>query len=749
MSSIRNKISSIEADDDVASKALGLRPAENSAPPDPVSKIDRDEPMPAIISRSRETDLTQEESESRWPLFLIITLGILWLIASLFIANGFFDLSNMAGYSPMQLGGLTMFVFFPLLLLGLLFFTLKQLSKVTQQANRLRVSADALIKVDDTVVRRATEMSGIIKGEITGLNAGIDTALTRAATLQGLLGEQMEKLGETSYAVEDKTKKITKRLATEREALWSISNTFDEQMKVLTETLDTHSENLAMSTKTAEQKIQEARVSIESTASKINTTSELVRSNTMEAASTLTDNQTEILRLSEQLKARAEELDTIYQKHGADLNAMIAQLRNEQEDLNQSLEERLGKMRDVALSAQVSAERLTEASHAGRETVMSLTQAAKLSESAIKQRFSDMEDMVKYSNTRAESISEKAARRVQDSLAQTRKEILRIESDMQGLQEKLAVTTAQPVRSEKINLNEDIAVEQVPTEEVPIEAPVSQEPAKSKSGFLNLRPAPSENKTNEAPKARLSGLRPAPDINTDLHFEASDIVTETPFEEEMTMPTPEPVNVEIDNGLLKPIQSAQKVEPQTAESNDDQLRRRITEPEPSGGWWKGIFARGDKAGEMSAIDAITQPSPVPEALTPPATTLQSESMAQSAPPAKTEALSHKDFMRTLERNGLGPNAIVDTGTIVEAVNARMHGGSKQMSIAVEKRLPEPVSHFSKLINSSEALKDHAINFAVKFHHSLTPLENNSEAIRSHLESEDGRLFLLCDAALNK
>ena len=47
MSGIRNKISSIEADDDVATRALGLRPIDESTPLERVAKKDDEAPMPA------------------------------------------------------------------------------------------------------------------------------------------------------------------------------------------------------------------------------------------------------------------------------------------------------------------------------------------------------------------------------------------------------------------------------------------------------------------------------------------------------------------------------------------------------------------------------------------------------------------------------------------------------------------------------------------------------------------------------
>ncbi len=779
MSKIRNKISSIEADDNVVSRALGLHPITESEPlkpiapaedlkiaesreaklqdtkpvtaektepapkinhetasPDYVEKNSMTEKTPAIISRPKPTTYPYEES--RWPLWVSLAFAGAWLLGSIVSIVFLFGLDTIGGYSAGQWGGVAFFILFPLMLISIVYTALKKLAGITHQASRLEQAADELMRVDETVVRRATEMSGVVKREIDTLNTGIDTALTRASTLQTVLETETHKLGETSLDVENKTQRITERLTTEREALFNISNAFDEQMKSLSQSLDTHSENLAMSTKTAEQKIQEARLSVENTASKINQTSDLIRNNTMEAATTLTGNQDEILRLSDQLKQRAEELDTIYQKHGQDLNAMISQLRNEQEVLSQSLEERLSKMRDVALSAQVSAERLTEASEAGRQTVMSLSEAAQLSESSIKTRFAEMEEVVKFSNQRAESISEKAARRVQDSLSQTRKEIARIEMDMLNLQEKLssvsdgALSNAamEPLAGEK-------SIEMENNDEIGI-------PPKKKKGALNFVPLDTDEEPNSETQdffeidrttssSLVSGLRPAPSQDEEVLVAPEPISNNDDF----SSSDDSALDLTIENGLMKPVTNIPSM-PEPVVQDETSIHRAVGQENVSKSWWKNLFGRPENVS--------------PNPLTKPATIAAVAASATAAPlaaAATTDMDSANDtFLRVLTSQGLSPNAIVDNGCIVEAVQNRIFKGTKQMSIGVADRLGEPIRILSSLLENDQQMKDQAVGFAIAFHHSLTPIAGDQEALINRFGSENGRLFLMCDAALN-
>jgi len=71
-----------------------------------------------------------------------------------------------------------------------------------------------------------------------------------------------------------------------------------------------------------------------------------------------------------------------------------------------------------------------------------------------------------------------------------------------------------------------------------------------------------------------------------------------------------------------------------------------------------------------------------------------------------------------------------------------------MSEAVARRLGEPVRHLFLAIETDAMLKLDITQFATQFNSRIAPLESNRESIRKELESEVGRAYLLCDAALN-
>lgn len=734
MSNISSKIISIEPEDDVAAKALDLTADKKDrlksvAPDTPASMDDIIRPVHTHTSGSDDYD----EPGHKWMFWVSVIGTLLWIAAALFLIIGFFDFGqSLQSLSPFQIAGLAMFVFGPVFVLLTLSYAMRQLAALSEQSRVLAVAAQALLSPDDTAQGRTAVMAHNIKSELDDVDSRVDKALSRLSTMKDEIDGQIKAIDRSTYITDNKSELIVSRLTEERNALDTIAASFEQRMASLSQILDHHSENLASSTKKAEQKIQEARISVEGSAAKISSSSEIVRENTIEAATTLQKNHDEITSLSSELKIRADELDAVYRKHADDLRAMIADLNSEQENLETSLETRLQKMRDVALSAQVSSEKLTEASESGRRTVEALADAARLTDTAVKQRFTDMEEMVRYSNARAESISDKAARRVQDSLGQTRKEIARIEYDMIALQERL-------------NSPQQLAGS-APSDDSPesFEALDPPKPVKKKKrrGLLGLRPAVSADAPVGAVRGQesLKGLRPAESDQLDKQPEPAapslidlesletvnlavsdnagedmDIDLKVPEPDDLIAPDPDADLKSYDPDLLR-------------RTVPDEIALRPTSDQSLSTWWRKLFGSLD--------ETETVPAPLNEPVYAPAETELDRADLESK------------VIEDLTQLGLSPAAIVDAGCIIEAVNTRKSKGPLAMSDVIIHRLTDPVRHLRQAMGNDPDMRASMSKYALEYHQKLLLVDNDREAIRRALESDSGRAFLLCNAALN-
>jgi len=526
----------------------------------------------------------------------------------------------------------------------------------------------ALMTPDDTVITRSTIMAKSIQSQVDEVNLKVSSALTRMELLDDMVKSQGSSLAKSTIAIETTTGQIEDRITAQRNGLESIANLFEGRMETLSHMMEGHSSQLASSGQMAEQRVEEARVSVESAAERIASASETVRQNAVAAAQTLSGSQIEITKLGDDVQAQSTRLDAVYRQHLTDLKAMLSDLRGQQDELAATMEERLSKMRDMSLSAKVGAQSLTEASIKGRETVEALNEAASLTDTAVRARFSEMEEMVKYSTARAESISETAARQVQNSLSTTRKEIARIEADMMDLMDKLG--NAEAVKST-------------------LTAPQTQTPSLRRDQFTE---PPFMDNTHSADTAESSR-----NTEPSLYKLRGAIERTAP-------PPPTPASADLDFH-----------DPET-----EDLPAILKRPSGDSG--------SKDRGKWSLRGLFT-----PE--------------EQDSPPI-IRSVSDDDIISKLTKLGLTPAAIVDDGCIIEAANLRVVKGALAMSEAVARRLGEPVRHLFLAIETDAMLKLDITQFATQFNSRIAPLESNRESIRKELESEVGRAYLLCDAALN-
>lgn len=677
------------------------------------------EPVPQFVTRAPLTDETEEMAAPKFKGIMIagIIASVIWVLGAIgFTAWGIGGVSAIAAMPSTKLLGLTALLLVPILLFILCAYALRELAKLTLHSQQLSNAAQAMMKPDETVIARSNIMSKAVQAQIEEVNLKVSQALNRMEMLDDMIKSQNSSLTQSTLAAEHTTDTIAATLTTQREALESVAETFETRMSSLSTMLDAHAENLSQSTQTAELKIHEARVSIEGAAEKINAASNVVRQNAVSAAETLSDSQKEITMLGNSVKARSDEMDNVYRKHVTDLTAMIDHLKKEQDEMGVILEERLGKMRDMSLSAKVGAQSLSEASDKGRETVEALADAARLTDTAVRARFAEMENMVKYSTARAESISDTAARQVQNSLSMTRKEIARIEADMMDLMDKLNESQHEQNIPKPVISDLDFTV--------PKTKRVKLRPLET--DFPSLEPRELQDEAVVSPK---DSVVPEP-VEPESLFRLESVPNPPPMAEAEDMAT----SIEEDTQLtLEPISETDLIAPDTdsdIKSYDPDIVRTVLQDsteksnkENKTRWrWRGLFGAPDKMTETKDLNS-----------------------ASLAPSLKQ--VNDDDIITALSHMGLSPAAIVDDGCIIEATNTRKARGAKAMSQSVSSRMATPVKHLRDAVITDAAFLSDLKTFTAQFSIKLSPIEGDREAIRTCLESDAGRAFLLCDAAL--
>lgn len=701
---------------DITAKIISIDPA------DEVDVIKK--PVTEISASEQILDANLPASGWIWGFTIIASL--LWLgVITMAAWMTFGSFTALSSLSALQWAGLAAITIMPIALIVIMGFALRRLTTIAAQSMRLTRAADVISRPDAALEARAKSLAGAVRSQVLAVNSGLETSLERLAGMETVLRGHVDALANSHIAATRQTGEITSRLSEERDGLRSVSESFDERMNALSRMMSEHSERLSQSTHIAEQKIQEARVSVEGAAAKINASSEIVRENALAASEKLQASQSNIAKLGEDIQSQSSQLDELNTRHAEDMGALILQLRDEQEQMNAMIEARLDKMRDMSLSAKLSAQSLTEASDAGRQTIEALAQSASLADSAVKARFVEMEDMVRYSNSRAESISDRAAKRVRDSLALTRMEIGRIEEDMRELESRITEGSLNIDRrgseardvTPKPKWRKSLLKFRPLNDDEPSEP--QTEPRDDAAESIHITPViepvvpiiePSADDTTQIPA--LSFGKSHADLAKDTQAPL-DYTLDADPKIEMDIPDP---NADIDSVAesltldKQPLSLSRPASPV--------LRQR---KKAKGGWrWRDLLGSINK-GDMAPAPGSTDKPKL--------------------------ALTDEAIIESLSTIGLSPMAVVDEGCIIEAVNARKAKGAAHMRAIIETRLPGPIGHLKAKMAADLEFKQQIESFAQRYYQTLIDIEANREAMRERLESEAGRAFMLADAAL--
>lgn len=656
--------------------------------------------------------------------------ALLWIIGTLLMAWSWAPSGGFSGLPSPMLIAIAALAIIPAVLFLLLGMMAKWVLAAAARTSALIEASNALTRPDDAVQGKVTTLAQGIRSQIIGVDSELKAAMDRLAGMENVLRGHTDALAGSHLASTRQTGEIAQRLSEEREGLKAISSSFDERMGALSRLLTEHSDRLAHATQVAEQKIQEARVSVEGAAAKINASSEIVRDNALAATDSLSAGETKIAALGDAIQTQADALDAINARHAADMADLVSRLEDEQARMRETMDARLESMRDMSLSAKLSADSLNDAGEAGKRTIEALAGAASLADNAVRERFKEMEDMVSFSEEKADSITGRASQRVRDSLSLTRLEISRIEDDMRDLEQRLT------------QRNDDFERRETAVD-------VTPKPAWRKS-LLRFRPADTEEapaakaQTEDAPEA-LKLTAPEPEIK----------------------PAPKPEDtaaLEIprvsDNAPTAPAAKAVQISEPAPDITPDLIPEPITDFIPD----ETLQIETPPADHVLPIDLPDTPSLSASRIDPPQLRARKEKsgwslrslfggQSQTETPQPVEddfadwPAQCKDMVASLTDLGLAPGAVVEAGTIIEAVNMRASQGSDAMRKTVALRLGEPVRHLQSVFSDNPQIRSRAQSFATRYYQVIAAQNDDREGIRKQLETDAGRAFLLCDAAL--
>ena len=669
-----------------ASPAAAKPPVTTEAPPMPLRPV---RPHPAPEPRSRRL------------LWIGLGLGLLTAIAIGLLLYAFVVAPSGAGLGTWQAAALLCAAIVPALSVIALAATLQSLSDTRAQTAHLARLVDRLMQPDSALAEDVSALGTVVRSEIEAVDARLAETRTRFDGFGAALSQQQRDLDATTKTMAERSETIGSALTLHRQAFDSLAQTFDARLESLSAQIDQKRAQLGDTTSAAQTDLDAARISIEDAGKALAEAVSAAAGSSRAADASLDAARDRLESMLGRVQQSAAELDAVYQRradHLASLNDRFSGERDSTEAVLRQQTERLG-----AVDAQLE---ITE----GRLTAL-VDHAQRIHEGLMGQ-LSAIDTTLENADERSRRFTESLSGRVADAVADARRDLSLMESDLRALQSRIG-----EVDSPELNLPE----------------PPAQ--ARTLPGRVHLKPLDTDFPPVEPPANVPLKRTPLPSTT-----DAADVVTadDTPldlvdFAEDMVIP----------DAPAEPVASAPNADVVRRPGGDAKPARKRSfgkavskaDSDERSGWrWR------DMLGGMEPIDAPADAPQASAVVRPPA------GVPLTPPPAAPALPDGSDVVARLCEVKLAPSAVVDDGAIQDAAQALRSGGSAAITGALASRLHDPVVHLRGVLSADLEFKLRAESFVRSFGASLDAMPGEAD-VRASLGSASGRAFLLCAAAL--
>jgi hypothetical protein len=657
---------------------------------EPISETSADRP----VKRALEPLLNETHVAPSYPAVNALPVSssarlgwvgpVLTLLTGLSIAALVFAyITESDGISPIGLTGLILAIIMPMVGVIALWATLRALAANRGETVRLAEIADRLTRADETVTSDVARMSSAIKRELTQVDNRLAQSRDELDTLVALIKRQSADMNGMTQRLTDRSETIAKTVTDQRDAFAELSTDFETRMTSLTQGIDSQRNALDASSEAAAKRVGEATEALDNATKLTAGHGDAIATAASTANASITEAEALLGTLSDRIKVQAEELDEFYERRTKQLSDLTDRLNDDKGLAETALYSQTEKLGAVDAQLEITESRLTDLlDHAGQV------------QAQITARLSDIDITLSDADQRSRAFTADIADRVSDSVAQTRREISIMETELRALQSRMD-------GAKSANL--------------PLESPVK---AASPAKRLHLKPLDTDFPSLDEDNL----LVPESDDTLDL----VEAIVEEPFDTEPRMAI-EPAHADV---IRRP--------------GDDDSASRV--------FGRSKIERSDKNWRwrdmLGSIDPLTErPSSMPPPK--PATNVERPGLGVPLPrpPARAPKPEGSDVVARLCEVKLAPSTVVDDETISDAETARQKGGETAQSDAVFARLNSPVIHLRGVLSADLEFRLRAEGFRRSYNSYLSEISDSS-SLRAELASANGRAYLLCAAALS-
>ena len=207
--------------------------------------------------------------------------------------------------------------------------TLARAHAMGRSAEALQESAERLLAADENAARTAARLGRAVRRELDALNAGLDSSFARMRALETALEHQIAALDEAGARAEVRAEAIATRMGVENQRMGNLSDQLSDSASRAAETVAGRSAQLKATIETAEGSLKMAAQSLDVQAAGFRAAAQAAAEAPHAAAVELGNQARKIEIVSDAALARAEFVLARQEKHRAQMNDLVAQLKED------------------------------------------------------------------------------------------------------------------------------------------------------------------------------------------------------------------------------------------------------------------------------------------------------------------------------------------------------------------------------------------------------------------------------------
>lgn len=629
-----------------------------------------DRPVERASSPSVDTPPSLERRQSKAWVAPLLALGTMGAIAALIYVY----LTEAPTLSPIGIAALILAVVLPALAVLALLSTTRAANAMRGEANKLASVADRLTRVDISVGNDVATLADTIRRELSAVDERLAITRRDVETLGVSVTDQAKSLGTLSQEMVQRSKLIAGTVGEQNETFGTLSTEFDTRMSQLTETLDRQGKTLADTSDMASQRVVSAAEALDHATRLTREHGESLDSTATSATEAITKAEARLSSLLERVAKQRDDLDGFFEARVAALSDLSQRLSDEKPLAEKALFSQSASLSAVDAQIEMTESRLSDLLKRVGEVQTTLTD-----------RLGDIDTTLTDADKRSRDFTADIADRVSDSVAQTRREMSLMESELRALQARMDDAAQEVAKVETA----------VPKTEMPITQLAAKPTAIDPINMDELA---------------------IPDAGDD------------------PLDLTEVLDVPSDIGK-RPIDDRPP--------SSRPFGRRAYDRDDKNWQWRDMLGSLDVA--PSDIDPSRTKSHAAPAIERPGPGVP---LRAPEPPRPIDpAPQGSDVVARLCEVELAPSAILNETIITHAEQARREGGESRQNETVFASLNAPVIHLRGVLSADLEFRLRAESFRRHYDSWLSTVTDPNHA-KAELSSAVGRAYLLCAAALS-